>query len=53
MASSKAKTANLMAPRRLFGPDVPGVVERLKRENARDILLFGITGLVATLFGKG
>ncbi|WJR81954.1 dihydrofolate reductase family protein [Bradyrhizobium sp. NP1] len=42
-----------MASRRLFGPDVPGVVERLKRENARDILLFGIADLAATLFRQG
>jgi dihydrofolate reductase len=33
----------------MFGADVPGTMARLKRDSARDILLFGIADLAASL----
>jgi dihydrofolate reductase len=37
----------------LFNDDVPGTVARLKRESARDILLFGSADLAASLIPRG
>lgn len=37
----------------MFGSDVPGTVARLKRENTKDILLFGSAGLAASLIPHG
>jgi dihydrofolate reductase len=38
---------------RMFGADVPDTVARLKRESAKDILLFGSAGLAASLIPHG
>ena len=37
----------------MFDADVPGTVARLKRENAKDIFLFGSADLAATLMPHG
>ena len=37
----------------MFGGDVPGTVARLKRDNARDIFLFGSADLAASLIPHG
>ena len=37
----------------MFGSDVPGTVARLKRENTKDIFLFGSAGLAASLTPHG
>jgi dihydrofolate reductase len=37
----------------MFGADVPGTVARLKRDNARDIFLFGSADLAAGLISHG
>ena len=50
---SRTQTKSDWNNTQMFGADLPGTVARLKRENAKDIFLFGSADLAASLIPHG